>query len=413
MRKNTIFVQIASYRDPELVPTLDSLLENAKYPNNLHICVAFQFNEEDEFTKDLNKYRNDNRFTIIDIPYPDAKGACYARNLIQQEYKDEKYTLQLDSHHRFVKDWDTKCIKMFKQLQDRGHKKPLLTSYIPSYNPENEPDGRVNTPWGMSFDRFTPEGVVFFLPYYMENQLHPVPARFFSAHFAFTLGEFSKEVQHDPSFYFHGEEITLAVRAYTHGYDLFHPNQIIAWHEYTRKGRVKNWDDNKNWVRQNELTHSKVRQLLGIDGEICSPCNKNAFGKYGLGDARTLEDYEIYSGIRFKDRGITKECKTNSVPGRNPNPEYFNEFKHAIDLNHNLFTKDDYNFCAFIFEDNTGKSLHREDMPGNVFLDYIRMSKEGNPFTVWKSYNGPKPARIIVWPHSEKEGWVEQHILYL
>ena len=34
MSKNSIFIQIASYRDPELVPTLDSLFDNAKFPNN-------------------------------------------------------------------------------------------------------------------------------------------------------------------------------------------------------------------------------------------------------------------------------------------------------------------------------------------------------------------------------------------
>ena len=262
----------------------------------------------------------------------------------------------------------------------------------------------------MSFDRFTPEGVIFFLPYYLEKNLHPIPARFYSAHFAFTIGDFCKEVQHDPTFYFHGEEITIGVRAFTHGYDLFHPNILLAWHEYTRNGRVKNWDDNKEWVEQNNHTHSKVRQLLGIDGEICSPCNKKAFGKYGLGTERTLEDYEIYSGIRFKDRGITVECKTNKLPGKTPNPEYFNEFKHAIDLNHNTYTKDDYTFCAFIFEDIKGEALHREDMPGDMFLNYIKQAKEGHPFTVWKSYNGPKPARIIIWPYSLKDQWVERTV---
>ena len=30
-----IFVQIASYRDPELEPTIQSCLENAKYPENI------------------------------------------------------------------------------------------------------------------------------------------------------------------------------------------------------------------------------------------------------------------------------------------------------------------------------------------------------------------------------------------
>ena len=111
-----IFVQIASYRDPELVSTIKSLLDNSKYPKNLIICIHNQFSDSDDFNKDLDQYRKDKRFIIIDTPCLESKGACWARNTIQQKYNNEEYTLQLDSHHRFVKDWDDDCIKMIKEL---------------------------------------------------------------------------------------------------------------------------------------------------------------------------------------------------------------------------------------------------------------------------------------------------------
>jgi len=407
--KDTIFVQIASYRDPELVPTLDHLLENASNPDNLHICIAFQFSEEDKFTKDLDKYRDDSRFTIIDIPFSDSKGACWARNLIQQEYKEETYTLQLDSHHRFIPNWDEECIKMLKGLRERGFKKPLLTSYIPSYNPQTDPEGRVNTPWGMSFDRFIPEGPVFFLPYYIEGKpLHPLRARYFSAHFCFTLGQFSKEVQHDPEYYFHGEEISLAVRAFTHGYDLFHPNKVLAWHEYTRVGRTKQWDDDKEWNIKNTFCHQKVRSLLGIDGE-----DRIKEEVYGLGTERTLQEYEVYAGIRFNDRTITEDCKENRQPPGKEGATYFNEFKHAIDLNAGYFPLDDYAFCALIFESKEGKEIYREDLNADQVRMYKQNSLEGRPATVWRKYQGPKPDRIIIWPYSESKGWGNKSTLNL
>jgi hypothetical protein len=125
---------------------------------------------------------------------------------------------------------------MIKQLQKKGHKKPLLTAYIPSYDPSNDPGARIHVPWKLSFDRFSPEGVCFTIPESIDDykdRTEPMPSRFFSAHFCFTLGIFAEEVKHDPQFYFHGEEISLAVRAYTHGYDLFHPHKVVAWHEYT------------------------------------------------------------------------------------------------------------------------------------------------------------------------------------
>jgi hypothetical protein len=38
----TIFVQIASYRDPQLIPTIKDMLGKAKYPENLRLGIARQ-----------------------------------------------------------------------------------------------------------------------------------------------------------------------------------------------------------------------------------------------------------------------------------------------------------------------------------------------------------------------------------
>ena len=234
---DTIYIQIASYRDPQLLPTLRDCINNAKYPDRLRFGICWQHDEKES----LDEFINDKRFRIIDVPYSKSKGVCWARNLVQQYYKDEKYTLQLDSHHRFIKDWDEVLINMILQLQSKGHKKPLLTGYIPSFDPDKDPEARVQEPWKMNFDRFIPEGAVFFLPATIDDwreRTEPIPARFYSAHFAFTVGEFCKEIQHDPNYYFHVEEISIAVRAFTHEYDLFHPHRVVIWHEYTRKSIV-------------------------------------------------------------------------------------------------------------------------------------------------------------------------------
>ena len=398
-----IFVQIASYRDPELIPTLEDLLDKSDTPENLRVCIAWQHSKEDEWDN-LDKFKDDDRFIILDIPHEQSLGACWARNKIQQEYTDEEYTLQLDSHHRFVKGWDTKLITMLENLRKKGHNKPLLTSYISSYDPKNDPKGRVMTPWAMKFDRFIPEGAIFFLPYHLDNQpSEPIPARFFSAHFTFADGTFATEVQHDPQLYFHGEEISLAVRAWTWGYDLFHPNETLAWHEYTRVGRTKQWDDDKDWGNKNTRAHSRVRQLLGIDGEICTPCNKQTFQKYGLGEVRSLEEWEEFNGIRFKDRSVQQAVIDNLPPEVRDEP--FNpKFRHPIEFNPNQLKEDDYSFAAIIFEDNEGNSLWREDVQEGI----VQSWKKQSHITLWKEYNGPKPHKWIVWPHSKSKGWVDK-----
>ena len=73
-----IFVQIASYRDPELVNTIEDMIKNAKRPQNLVLGICRQYHHEDEFDN-LDKYRDDKRFRILDIPHEDSKGACWAR----------------------------------------------------------------------------------------------------------------------------------------------------------------------------------------------------------------------------------------------------------------------------------------------------------------------------------------------
>lgn len=409
MKNSKIFIQIASYRDPQLLPTIRDCIKNAKYPENLVFGICWQKDE----TESLGEFVNDARFRIIEVPYMESKGACWARNKIQQLYKSEKYTLQLDSHHRFIKNWDEELIEMLENLKKKGHKKPLLTSYIPSFDPEDDPAKRVQSPWKMDFDRFIPQGAVFFLPSTIENfqQLRePIPARFYSAHFCFTIGRFAREVQHDPEYYFHGEEISIAVRAYTHGYDLFHPHKIIAWHEYTRKGRTKHWDDVKEWGNLNEKCHKKNRILFGMDGEDPKSID---FGKYGFGDKRSLKDYEKYAGISFSKRAIQQHTKDNKIA---PNPvieneeeyekSFLNIFKHCIDIGYSQVPENDHDFWAVIFKDENDQDIYRKDaLPEEI----NRMKNDPDKYCkVWREFNTEKlPKKWIVWPHSISKGWCE------
>lgn len=410
---NTIFIQIASYRDPQLLPTLKDCLEKAKYPENLRFGIAWQHSKFDEWDN-LDEYINDSRFRILDINYEDSKGACWARNQLQQLYLGEKYTFQLDSHHRFIQDWDVELIKMIKQLQKKGHKKPLLTSYIPSFNPENDPAERVQEPWWMTFDRFIPEGAVFFLPATIpgwQDMTEPIPARFYSAHFCFTLGQFCDEVPHDPLYYFHGEEISIAVRAFTHGYDLFHPHKVIAWHEYTRNGRTKQWDDDSEWGKRNEESHRRNRILFGMDGN-CS-CQLD-FGIYGFGKERTLRDYEKYAGLRFRDRSVQQYTLDNNIA---PNPviedpiayeqSFLSIFKHCIDIGFGSIPLDDYDVFAVAFEDADGNEIYRQDAD---VAEIQRVKNDPDGYgKIWRTFNTlVRPAKWIVWPHSVSQGWTDR-----
>jgi glycosyltransferase involved in cell wall biosynthesis len=408
-----IFIQIASYRDPELIPTLNSCIENSKYPENLVFSIARQFHPDDKFD-DLSEFDNDERFKVINIPHEESKGVCWARNLTQQQYDGEEYTLQIDSHMRFEKDWDETLIGMVKQLQEIGIPKPLLTSYVPSYNPSNDPDGRVRVPWRMAFDKFIPEGAVFFLPETIpdwEEIEMPVPSRFYSAHFCFTLGEFSNEVQHNPEYYFHGEEISIGVRAFTHGYDLFHPHRVVVWHEYTRNGRTKQWDDDKEWYKKNESSHLTNRKLFAMDGLA----QEGHEGPYGFGNVRSLRDYEIYSGLLFEKRSIQDYTLQKNYP---PNPdEYENEedwkesfvkdFDYCIKVDRTKLQENDYEFWVVAFHREGGETIYRKDADENEIKRVI--SEEPQIYEICRTFKtAEKPNHYVLWPYSKSKGWCDK-----
>ena len=411
MENRKIFIQIASYRDPQLIHTIRDCDIKANDPSKLVYSIAWQHSNDDEWDQ-LHEFKDDPRFKIVDIDYKDSKGSCWARNQLQQNYDGEQYTLQIDSHHRFVQDWDLELIEMYNQLKEKGHEKPLLTGYVSSFDPDNDPAGRIQTPWKMNFDRFIPEGAVFFLPASIDNykQLtEPIPARFYSAHFAFTTGDFVKEVPHDPEYYFHGEEISIAVRAYTWGYDLFHPHKTVIWHEYTRKGRTKQWDDDKSWGGKNANSHKRNRKLFEMDGEV----KDIEFGIYDFGKVRSLLDYEKYSGLSFKRRAVQKYTLDNNLA---PNPilgdEEFEQsftsiFKHCIDLNREQFVNDDYLFWAVIFEDEKNSQVNRIDLNETEVKNLLNTTDTF--IKVWRTFEvEKKPSKWIVWPYSESKGWLDK-----
>ncbi len=305
-----IFIQIAAYRDPELVPTLRDCIAKADHPELLTFGIAWQRDE----TETLAEFARDDRIRLFECDWTESRGACWARHRLQQFYGGEKFTLALDSHHRFVKGWDT---ALKKQLAGLPARRPVLTAYLPAFKP-----GAPLPRPGMTVlaaDRFTEDGVLLFLPRtktgWQRLFQKPPRARFFSAHFTFSAGSFLADCGHDPGLYFHGEEITLAVRAYTHGYDLFHPSRPVIYHEYTREGRPKHWDDHGRASRRpfgatvfDHISKERVRQLLGMEPATLD------FGRYGLGSHRSLADYERFAGVDFANRRLSAEALQGAAP---------------------------------------------------------------------------------------------------
>ena len=209
-----ILVHLPAYREPELIPTIKSALDNAEYPERIFFGICRQFNPEDKFD-DLSEFKNDYRFKVKNILYTEAKGLAYARKVINEELLgDEEFVCQLDAHHRFDKNWDSTLIRWYHELKEEDYN-PLICGYLPYYDPYNDPQKRVREPWLSEAACFYPHGTIFIRPSGFSNWKEltkPYPARFISGHFCFGPNKWAKEIRHDPNIFFAGEEINLTVR---------------------------------------------------------------------------------------------------------------------------------------------------------------------------------------------------------
>jgi hypothetical protein len=390
-----IFVQIASYRDPELIPTIEDCINKAKYPNNLTFGVCWQYGPDEEHVREqLKRIKN---LKVIEVPYTESKGLCWARSLIQKLWNKEKYTMQLDSHHRFLQDWDDELMHMMKLT---GSEKPLLTSYAGMYQPKENKLLNVE-PYKMVADKFTDSGTILFYPHTIENwqQLdRPISARFVSGHFYFTLGIHCKEYKYDPNLYFAGDEISLSIRSYTLGYDLFHPHKTVVWHEYTREGRTKHWTDfnqdkknsgeiEKTWWEMDLDSKRRLRHLLKEED------NNIDLGEYGLGDVRTHREYEIYAGIDFKTRTLHSKTKKGIEPPVNDTSEWYKEKEQEYSLQLKLPQPENFKFIYIGVESSKGIVLYRQDMT------------EYEPVLDIKFTSDIKPYKWVFWPVDEDGNW--------
>lgn len=416
--QDKIFVQIASYRDPELVPTIKDCLEKAKYPERLTFAICWQHSLEDEWDN-LDEFKDNPNFTIIDIPWNESKGLCWARHLIQKEWKGEEYTLQIDSHHRFIQNWDEEMIDMLKLT---ASPKPLITSYAGMYDPKE--DKLLNQePYKMVPDRFTDGGTILFFPHSIpdwKSLEKPIPARFVSGHFFFTLGIHCKEYKYDPNIYFAGDEISLSIRSYTLGYDLFHPHRLLIWHEYTREGRTKHWTDfnddtknkglvEKNWWEMDSDSKRRLRHMLqeednGID-----------LGEYGLGTVRSHRDYELYAGIDFGSRQLHPKAKKGIDPPTTTEEETewvepvvltksinLNWDDRWLDLRSQVDCTCTLQFMYLGIEDISGKVLFREDITDE---DILKGTVRERLITLEEEV---KPHKAVLWFYEQTKGWLNR-----
>jgi hypothetical protein len=408
-----IYVQIASYRDTELIPTIKDCLENAKTPENLTFGVFLQYGDEIS-SEEIHYLSNIPNLRLVLVPYEESKGACWARNKLNTMIEDEEFALQLDSHHRFIKDWDEQLLSIWHSLDD---KKAIITGYPPNYTPGEGREKWYNVPQICNVYKFNHNYPISRPANMKDYKLKSKPPRgiYISAGFIFCTNEAIKSVPYDPDFYFSGEECAMAVRYFTHGFNIYNSHKVIVHHYYQRLDHKKHWSDHSNWSVYNNVAHERLDCLLGRS-------DKYDLGIYGLGNVRTLEDYRLYSGIDFKNKIVHKETADGvEPPCSNSDIGWDNEivtFEGSLTWDQEKIAKcEDPRFWAMIIMDQDGIAIHREDISYKDNKDKDISYKDNKDiiegkvnyrkFTFDRSKNRQIPTTLLIWPYSESKKWLQ------
>jgi hypothetical protein len=309
----SIFISIASYRDPELIRTIKSAIDNAAKPDELYFGIVIQ-----DFERDIPNLSWIKNLSLVTMHPRDARGAGYARSIAMQAYKNQDYYLQIDSHTIFEKHWDMTCIDQLHKAQEISKNKKIILSHFPpafhvesnnmiSYitkDKDKPPYATKQVPKLNKRNEWTAERIE------LSDRKRSLPETSSTvlAGFVFTLGSIVEEVPYDPEISFFGEEICFAMRAWTRGWDIYSPNVVIIHHFYHRGNYSKIWKDRNirkiSWKELEQLSKEKQKRVLcGIEK-----------GPFGAGKYRHIRAYEKLIGFDFKKMyGLTNSDNDSTI----------------------------------------------------------------------------------------------------
>lgn len=310
-----IFISVASYQDPLLLETLCSAYKNAENKDALIFGVC----EQADIGIDVQSidFKDQIKYELLDPVM--AKGPCWARARIQHQITNEEYFLQIDSHTIFAQDWDRILLNYHSWLETCLKNNFVITGYPRGFKPNKKlTNFELNTAYkktlGITFreKRMFEDGYYSMQKSFPTNTELPAKGLLVAGGFIFAKKEFVNLIPYDPKFYFHGEELSLALRLYTNMWDVVHIPRIPIFHLYTdvdnmiRKLHWNPEDEKNRAIKWNELDRlSKARLGDLINNKLEAP--------FGLGTLRPINDFEILSGVDLRNKIIVdEEVATNN-----------------------------------------------------------------------------------------------------
>ncbi len=216
---------------------------------------------------------------------------------------------------RFRPNWDEYLIAQLNKCGSSSENgKAVLTAYPPGYElpcgpgQDAETRGTILVPWKFGEDGLLRQkGRLLRMEYtksdsFGEHYNDNIPCLLYAGGFNFFHSSLLDVCPYDRKLHglFFGEEISMAVRLFTHGYDLFAPPESVCYHLWKRNPLRK----------EDELGSIHLRNLaLGKKGAI-SVVRDQIRGKgRGLGTIRSAEQFAQQLGVNFETLTFADGCE--------------------------------------------------------------------------------------------------------
>ena len=292
-----IFISIACYRDSQVIPTVENAYKNAKYKDRLFFGVYAQLAENDV---ELKFDCPENQVRLLVHPHTSARGPVYARYIIYNKlYKNERFYLQIDSHTRFVQNWDEQLINMLCSLQENS----VISTYPVGYSLKTDQlikTDKVNIVKLKKIRNGIP--VFYSVPAKLER---PEKNLFWAAGFSFCYGAVFKIVPFDPHLknIFWGEEFIMALRFYTSGIEVYTPDKNIVYTLWDRTYRPTFWElrniDANKFDSHGLISFLRLCKIASFyESRIGEERVLKDIERYGIGKKKTVDEFLNVSGIK-------------------------------------------------------------------------------------------------------------------
>ncbi|GBG29265.1 Skp1-protein-hydroxyproline N-acetylglucosaminyltransferase [Hondaea fermentalgiana] len=358
---DSIFMAISTYRDTTCPDTLRGAFMSAKHPEKLFVGIVQQnCNVQNCFTgtgwghtrKWVPQDGPDvdcaeafcaefpevcrKQVRILRLGERESYGPFFGRYLNSKLYRGENFYVQIDAHTEFRADWDYWLIDQMRRTKSYPYS--VISNYPPAGDPKKTgrwaaPNGYTEPSpsalCGCTFEdaggthhtvrlRETPRSIAENVDTSVPHHSAFVAAGFFVAH-----GSIVKNVPFDPflPYLFMGEEISLTIRFWTGGYDIYGPAINVLRHEYVRKESPKFWESISmvfsNGGLHNGLTDliiPRVQNLVGWKDE--PPRSESVFTRkdeFGCGNKRS--SYQFVKAMQIQIRSLRQTAPTWCLHG--------------------------------------------------------------------------------------------------